>query len=839
MNITTMNNKVLQLLDNKSQIQQRTADWYLERKKLITATDAASALEANPYKTKVDLLKDKCEPYVETEPLSNNAMAWGTKYEPVAVHLYEKFENDVVKELGLLKHPRHKWLAASPDGVRLNGKLVEIKCVYNRKIRDEEPYMYWVQVQIQLEVCDLEECDLFQCKFYEFKNKDAYIKDNSNHKGINMSNNTEFYWKLEEYSCKTIIRDREWFNKSLPVLHRFHNDVTRLQASQLNKTKKKRKRTTNNDNTNLKKTRSSSFDDYKNYNWGTWVSATETKNYMLNDPLLDWLNMYGGKLNLTSDKETSDSYNFNEYIMRKGKEFEKSIYQNLKNRFGNNIINVANSYEGYSTNKLNKTIEHMRNGVPIIYHGVLHNKQNNTYGIPDLIVRSDYLNGITECENISSKEAEVGCLFNTGWHYRIIEIKYTTLKINNDYIYNIGNIKSYKSQAIIYNDALSTIQEYKSNITYLLGRKIYSTVKHMGFYKLGRINIDDKDSKIKDKTYKAIEWIRNLKINGKDWNINPPSRKELYPNMCNTFDYPWRSVKNEISTKINEITLLWNCGPSDREAAFNKNIFKWNNVSSTTLGFKSNKGKILDGIIKINTQRKHKIKCRTKINNKTGNNIDFYVDFETSTDINNDFDDYTHYNKNKPLSPELKNNTIIFMIGIGWINPNNNKWVFKTFVTDKINFNEEHKIIKEWIQYMKTISTEYNNNIKPVVYHWSPAEVSCYNSSCDRFNIKYGIKWHDLLNDFKKSPITLKGVFNYGLKNVAKKLYENKMISTSWEDNELDGLGAMVATWNCNERILRGNPSKLVDFDEIKEIVKYNEVDCKVLWDINRYIADL
>ena len=94
----------------------------------------------------------------------------------------------------------------------------------------------------------------------------------------------------------------------------------------------------------------------------------------------------------------------------------------------------------------------------------------------------------------------------------------------------------------------------------------------------------------------------------------------------------------------------------------------------------------------------------------------------------------------------------------------------------------------------------------------------------------------DLLNVFKQSPITFKNVYNYGLKNIAKKMAENKMISTKWEDNNLDGLGAMVATWNCDDKIYEGDKRKLKDFDEMKQIIKYNEIDCKVMWDILNYI---
>ena len=845
-NINNMNNKVIHLLRDKTQIKQRTPEWYHIRKELITATDAASALEANPYKTKIELLKSKCEQNdnILTDASTNNAMNWGTKYEPVAIQLYEQFEKDKVYELGLLRHPKYTWLAASPDGIRLNGKLVEIKCVYNRKIRDEEPYMYWVQVQIQLEVCNLNECDLFQCKFYEFKDKKEYKSDKSNHKGIDIIDNKEFYWKLEEYSCKTIIRDKEWFNKSLATLHKFHQDIVLYKKKGFNKIIK-RKRDSDEDETKLsKRTRSNSQDEYANYDWNKWVSATETKNFMLNDPLLDWLNRYGGKFNLLSDKKLNDKYDFNEYIRKKGIEFEKAIIYNLYKRFNNKIVNIANNYEGYSTEKLKKTIDAMYKGIPIIHHGVLHNTKNNTFGIPDIIIRSDYLNKLTECDNITYEESKHPSIFSNKWHYRIVEIKFTTLKIHNEYIHNVGNISSYKSQAIIYNEALATIQNYNPYISYLIGRKInIEDNKYIGFYKLGKIDYNNKDIKIKLKTDKAIEWVKKLKSDGEEWTINPPSLSELYPNMCNKADYPWHGVKKEIANKINDITMLWNCGTKNREIAFNNNVYHWKDkkCKDTLFGFSGTKGNIINNIIKINNKKTKKINVGVNKVELNSGKLQFYVDFETCSDINHNFDEYRLYDPQYNIECESKNNTLIYMIGIGWIHPITNKWVFKTFVTDIITHYYEKKIIKEWINYMKAVSAEFNNNRRPDVYHWSPAEVSCYNTCCDRYNIKHEIKWKDLLEIFKTIPITLNNVFNFGLKNIAKQMYKNKMITTCWEDNELDGLGAMVATWNSDDKIHRGRTNginkKLKDFDEMKEIIKYNEIDCKVMWDIKRYIS--
>ena len=55
---------------------------------------------------------------------------------------------------------------------------------------------------------------------------------------------------------------------------------------------------------------------YKNQNyiledWSKWVSATDIRNYMLDDPLVDWLNSYGGQYGYQSDSDPNNLYNFN------------------------------------------------------------------------------------------------------------------------------------------------------------------------------------------------------------------------------------------------------------------------------------------------------------------------------------------------------------------------------------------------------------------------------------------------------------------------------------------------------------------------------------------------
>ena len=130
------------------------------------------------------------------------AINWGIKYEPIAVKIYEKLKKTKVNEIGLIEHPKIKWLGASPDGILNCGKLLEIKCVWKRRLKekDVEPYI-WIQIQIQLECCDLDVCDLFECKFIEYKTKRDYMNDKDSgieHRGYDGGK----YWKLDKYVCK-------------------------------------------------------------------------------------------------------------------------------------------------------------------------------------------------------------------------------------------------------------------------------------------------------------------------------------------------------------------------------------------------------------------------------------------------------------------------------------------------------------------------------------------------------------------------------------------------------------------------------------------------------------
>ena len=98
-------------------------------------------------------------------------------------------------------------------------------------------------------------------------------------------------------------------------------------------------------------------------------------------------------------------------------------------------------------------------------------------------------------------------------------------------------------------------------------------------------------------------------------------------------------------------------------------------------------------------------------------------------------------------------------------------------------------------------------------------------------------KMINLLNYFKQEPITIQGCFGYGLKEIVKQLYNLKLIENQWSD-DTSGLDAMIKIIKTSEEALIKNiPIKR--FTEIKKIIYYNYMDCRVIVDILKMLEGM
>ena len=163
-------NKKLTLIKEKPQPEQRTSEWHEYRHKLITASSAWKALNSQAKKN--ELIYEKCSPLAYKSYGINTALHWGQKYEPVSVMIYERKYKTNVEDFGCIKHSSYSFLGASPDGINTNnrtslfGRMLEIKNVVSREINGIPKEDYWIQMQLQMETCDLDECDFLETGFY-------------------------------------------------------------------------------------------------------------------------------------------------------------------------------------------------------------------------------------------------------------------------------------------------------------------------------------------------------------------------------------------------------------------------------------------------------------------------------------------------------------------------------------------------------------------------------------------------------------------------------------------------------------------------------------------------
>ena len=125
--------------------------------------------------------------------------------------------------------------------------------------------------------------------------------------------------------------------------------------------------------------------------------------------------------------------------------------------------------------------------------------------------------------------------------------------------------------------------------------------------------------------------------------------------------------------------------------------------------------------------------------------------------------------------------------------------------------------------------------------HWYPAEPICYRKLKHRM-LRCGsrlpdIDFMDLYQLFRNEPITVNGALNFSLKSIAKSMNAHRLIKTSWDSNNpcSNGLNAMLLAHKAYQE----SDSPLDESNVIMHnIIHYNMVDCKVLWEIISYLRE-
>ena len=281
----------LDYLKNIPQPEQRTDEWYKFRHGVLTASNIWKVFGTPRMQN--EIIYEKCND-IDVSKYNNintdSPMHWGQKYEPVSIEWYESKYKTKVSDFGCIPHKEHTFIAASPDGINtdeksdLYGRMVEVKNIVNREINGIPKYEYWIQMQIQMEVCELNECDFLETKFIEYEDFEEFNDDGNynisaegKQKGIimyflkddkpcyeyaplninekdfntweiemmnkydNMSWRKNIYWKLEVISCVLVLRNKLWFSLVLPKFKNIWETIEKEKIEGFEHRKPKRK----------------------------------------------------------------------------------------------------------------------------------------------------------------------------------------------------------------------------------------------------------------------------------------------------------------------------------------------------------------------------------------------------------------------------------------------------------------------------------------------------------------------------------------------------------------------------------------------------------------------
>ncbi|MEM3062079.1 MAG: hypothetical protein QW303_00845 [Nitrososphaerota archaeon] len=754
---------------------------------------------------------------------------YGEKYNSLDISIYQT---------GFYKHPIYSNVEAEPHFVSDDGTIIYLSLMQNSK------YLYKVDDQIvhlSMEILNLRTSKIFT---------------------INLK---------PEIDINRIDDIRTCYINITETFYRYSSEIVKNYLSSV--ATKKVKLDKSFDTGKLEEVRESIFSEkmeenvnVKNFVYEEWVSASKTRNYVLRDTLLDWLDHWYDKsqekIMFNSTKPVLETeYNFGKFIMNKGKQFEREVVKLIEEKVGQGeFVTICRDtiespdrtveYEKMTINEISK-------GTPIIYQGLLMNRSGNlaySYGSPDLLVRSDYLSKLVK---ISPLDQELTFFrapkLSGNYHYVVVDLKFVTLDLCADgkRIRNSGSIPAYKCQLYIYNHALGKIQGYEPKESYILGRKYRYESKGKTysendcFARLGHIQYDGWDREYISESIDAISWIKRLRTEGREWKLFPkPSIPELYPNMTNSCESSWNHVKLEYAKYIGEITLLWNCGYKNRIIAHENGIYSFMdpNCSAEMVGVSSPKqAPILDEIISINRKSNFASvmdRIKVTLNEEVDNQwmkpckLRITIDFETISSI---FDDFT-------TLPVAQDGNYLFMIGLAY-KVMGQEIVYKMFLAAELSEDAELQMVYQFYKFLRNLTDMHLGKHVPIppLYHWGQSEKSFFNKLCDQLISKFGpdvgedvemirseLEWYDLSECFRKNPIVINGCFNFGLKEVAKRLMELGLIPQLWKSGSscTNGNMAMIMAQKAYHM---SNKIPIIQNPVMKEIMEYNKADCMVI----------
>jgi hypothetical protein len=513
-----------------------------------------------------------------------------------------------------------------------------------------------------------------------------------------------------------------------------------------------------------------------------YCSVSNIKNWLLNDPILDYLKLYGDK-----NKQSSTFFNqcdFSSFILDMGNKYEEVVVNNLINKCEINELSycTVERKTGYQSTK-----EALAKKIDVIFQAQVKDWNRNVTGYPDIMIKKSALMKIFDMSNVNDKiKVKLNAIKDND--YIIIDIKYSSLDSTDGILDEKSKYHRYiKSQICMY----SILGKCKPNLAFIISKDLSSIVTPIAFFIDEPLVID---------CTKGVNWYFKVIKEGMNWSLDKEEDVyQILPNMNNVYDSEWRDYKREIAIKYKEISLISGIGDNLRDKLRSNNIYTYDNPL-----FIETLGKCIDKeskmfkricIIRDNLLNPTNILFKNELSSLTSTTY-VYIDIETCTKFT-----LTNENRNYLISISIHYNG-----------------VSKCFIVDELSQANEEVIINEFKNELQMLSKDKDI----VLVHYSSVEDKFFK----RINIDYpSIDLYSILtNEFDKvnEDVVKLCVYDLSLKSVVNKLKD--VYGECKIKNGLEVLAAYQKEIN----------------DEIKnEIIKYNIADCIALQVLHSYFIQI
>lgn len=538
------------------------------------------------------------------------------------------------------------------------------------------------------------------------------------------------------------------------------------------------------------------------------VTATSLKHYVRDTGISDWILQYGSKHGLPIN-------NYSNYLASRGIKYELEVVNQMRRKVPDIVTICSNPADVYCFDKHNETKHHLNIGTPVIYQAALYSSLHQMVGIPDLLVRGDYVERLIGVKPplVKSRKSALA----NGYVYYVVDIKSKKVKnLRDGRISDASDFVHYKAQLTTYNMCLRSAQLVDSTRAYM-----YTPGG------VGTLYLDGKDEFYYNLVENARDWVLDMRKTGAKWDptnilMTVPARYHhaMITNL-KVHDEATQEAKESLARQTESISLLPFCGEKQLETAARQGVFSYSDPRCTPelLGLTGERARIIRGVIDINTG--HSVVSYRRLP-KTPT-FKCYMDMEFVNSAIFDDVDFT--------------GTLVYHIGLSWEDKSGLR--HRNFVVRDLSDESELEIFTRLQQTLSGLRQDYGD---VEIYHWSTAEKTQIERAVDKYDgldfTSYDLV--DLCEVCKKQELFVKGCFSYGLKDIAKALHQHKRIHATWgldtaTKSQTLGLCTANVVNLASKAAQTGLP--LYEVPDYKAIEKYNQIDCAVMYEIMKLLT--